>query len=735
MRLTSDGYLGLGTTTPLANLTIEGNSGQTANLFAVASSSGKNLFVITEDGTVGISSSTPQGMLTLDKDSINGAGVYGIKEYFNFVNSVESDVLYADNAYIVNAPTATSTLVGKMLRIEDSTTLGNTVRGLEVQAHRGTNTQGENTALSGIARTFGVRGITEGDAGGTYYPAGVFAQTRGTTQGNAFRAYSSTITTADLVSIFQDTSDFSGTGLLMNFGNSGGSFATSSNYIDLQMAGVSKFTVSAHGTTTIGDGTTNNMAGLQIGYGGLCVDNDGSCVASTTGRISSVSSYTGNSDLAETYFSNEDLEPGEIIYSNGGLSILRANKENERKIIGVVSTKPGLLLGADDSSLKEGEKKYPVALSGRVPIKVSTEGGVIKAGDRIALSSIPGIGSISTTSGVVVGIALEDFDGTHAYSEGFVNQFGDDIADPVYTPVYVSNDPRINDGCYYGAGADLGDADEKECVPVDEDAEGLDMFNEINEEIAREANERALQDLLEEEAMSTTTEDGKEVRVGEILMFVDVSWDYLSDSQEEELFGELFATSTTREGEEQTLWEKLKDIADRFVDGILVVFKLKAYEVEVTQQLCIDDVCVTADDLRQLLQNANSGSGDDASDASGSEGDNSGGGGDTSGGGEGGANGDGGGTSGGSGTDTDSGTSTDDGTNTGTSTDDGTGTNDTGTSTDDGTGDEGAGGTGGDGSDVGADDGVGSDTDGSVGSDDDDSVQDGTGDDTSGNDG
>jgi hypothetical protein len=224
-------------------------------------------------------------------------------------------------------------LVGKIIRVEDSTSFGNIVRGLEVQAQRGTNTKGENTGLSGFGRTFGVRGTTEGDAGDTYVPAGVFAESKGTTQGNALRAYSGTITTSSLMQIFHDTSAFTGTGLLMNFGNSGGSFSsTSSKFIDLKNGGTTKFTVTAQGTTTIGDGTTNNMAGLQIGYGGLCVDNDGSCTASTTGRITSVSSASGNSDLAEMYFSSQDLMPGEIVALEGGLTVGRASEASARRI-------------------------------------------------------------------------------------------------------------------------------------------------------------------------------------------------------------------------------------------------------------------------------------------------------------------------------------------------------------------------------------------------------------------
>ena len=49
-------------------------------------------------------------------------------------------------------------------------------------------------------------------------------------------------------------------------------------------------------------GTTSATSGIQIGYGAICVDNDGECSATTTGRISSVSTYSGNSHLAESYF-------------------------------------------------------------------------------------------------------------------------------------------------------------------------------------------------------------------------------------------------------------------------------------------------------------------------------------------------------------------------------------------------------------------------------------------------
>jgi hypothetical protein len=51
----------------------------------------------------------------------------------------------------------------------------------------------------------------------------------------------------------------------------------------------------------------------------------------------------------------------------------------------------------------------PVALSGRVPVKVSTENGPIKTGDSLTASSTPGIAMKATKAGVVLGVAMQDF--------------------------------------------------------------------------------------------------------------------------------------------------------------------------------------------------------------------------------------------------------------------------------------------------------------------------------------
>jgi len=592
------------------------NGAEDGYLTFTTTQNGSSLEVMRLDalGNVGIGTTSPESILTIDNRSLTGDVTAGVTKYIGLTNSTLDAVQYGDRSYIDISSTATSTVVGGIVRLADNTTLGNTVRGFEVQAFRGANTQGENTALSGFARTFGVRGKTEGDAGGVFEPAGGFFETGGTTQGNAIRGYSDSITTADLLSLYQEDSAFTGTGLLMNFGNDTGSFAsTSSKFVDFQNAGTSKFTVTAHGTTTIGDGTTGNQAGLQIGYGGLCVDNDGSCVASTTGRISSVSTYTGNSDLAEMYFSSDDLVPGEIVMADGFISVERATKDSEAKVLGVVSTKPGLLLGSDDTSLVSAQKGYPLALTGRVPVRLSDENGDVAVGDPLTLSSLPGIAMKATEADEIVGYALEAFDGRYAYTEGYVNQFGDDIAEPNYEALNVNTEANQTDGCHFGGGGVVGATSTEVCDPETVIEQSLDD-GPTDEEIAQaryEVEQEAL-DALRTQSAETYSVEGETVKVGSVTMFVDRGYNLLASQTD--ILNELVSTDTdlvlgAEEGSDETLWSRLKVLAQGFVDGVLTITGIttelvKSDKVE-TQELCVDDVCITADDLRALLLQSN----------------------------------------------------------------------------------------------------------------------------------
>lgn len=130
-------------------------------------------------------------------------------------------------------------------------------------------------------------------------------------------------------------------------------------------------------------------------------------------------------DLAEDYTAADDSiqagdlvvisdnkvvnENGEEISTKGVLR--KSHGPYERKLIGVISSDPGVLLGNKDASAEDAVLQRHLALTGRVPVKVSTENGVIKTGDYLTSSSIPGVAMKAVKSGVVVGQALENYDG------------------------------------------------------------------------------------------------------------------------------------------------------------------------------------------------------------------------------------------------------------------------------------------------------------------------------------
>jgi hypothetical protein len=63
----------------------------------------------------------------------------------------------------------------------------------------------------------------------------------------------------------------------------------------------------------------------------------------------------------------------------------------------------------------------PVALVGRVPVKITTEEGPIKIGDRITPSSLKGYGMKAATSGYTVAMALDNWDGSTSTTTAIVN--------------------------------------------------------------------------------------------------------------------------------------------------------------------------------------------------------------------------------------------------------------------------------------------------------------------------
>jgi hypothetical protein len=109
---------------------------------------------------------------------------------------------------------------------------------------------------------------------------------------------------------------------------------------------------------------------------------------------------TGESiDLAEyIYDSNANTEPADVVVADPFKkeSVVKSSQPYQTSVVGVVSTKPHMVMGTElvqDSQTKmpiPGVSAAKLALSGRVPVKVTDENGPIVPGDMLTSSSTPG---------------------------------------------------------------------------------------------------------------------------------------------------------------------------------------------------------------------------------------------------------------------------------------------------------------------------------------------------------
>jgi len=153
-------------------------------------------------------------------------------------------------------------------------------------------------------------------------------------------------------------------------------------------------------------GTTSNVQYT------LCSEADTEAAAGTMSRIDFTLFEINNAaDLAEIYSTNNiDISVGDVVSLDSSLKsgVRKSTGVNDKSVIGIVSTKPAMVIGA---TANEGVSVVPVALSGRVPVKVTTENGAIKSGDYLAPSSISGVAMKSNGIGPVIGLAMSSYDG------------------------------------------------------------------------------------------------------------------------------------------------------------------------------------------------------------------------------------------------------------------------------------------------------------------------------------
>ncbi|MGH9857251.1 MAG: hypothetical protein ACRD4B_05345, partial [Acidobacteriota bacterium] len=396
----SGGAVGVGTTTALATLDIRGNSGTTpfasfsgqtakagliidnngvGDLFT-ASKSGATKFVVTNSGDVGIGTSTPGFNLhVVDGDS---AGHITIEGYGS--TSRGGNFVGRGAQGTVNSPSAL--LSGDLM-----------------------------TQLSGVGY---------GDTG--------FSTTRAAITMNAAENWS-------------DSSQ----GTSMSFHTT----ATGSTSIQERMRITTEGDLLLGGTTTSANIDGNGL----VAYGAICADDSldtaDDCVDNTrnAGTVYGITSSFTIDDIAENFPTlDSSLEAGDIVMLDYQAKPATADDSYETefvkkgdtpygsKLLGAISQKPGVLLGGhgqnnDPRSVKE----VAVALSGRIPLKITTQNGSVQPGDLVTASNIAGVGMKATQAGFVIGRALEAYENPDPNAVGKIMVF---VNNTWYDPRVQMND-------------------------------------------------------------------------------------------------------------------------------------------------------------------------------------------------------------------------------------------------------------------------------------------------------
>jgi hypothetical protein len=119
----------------------------------------------------------------------------------------------------------------------------------------------------------------------------------------------------------------------------------------------------------------------------------------------------GGADFAENFVVEDGttLTPGDIAaIDENGKATLASSTENS--VAGVVSETAGFIGNLLDANA--GANHAVIGLMGQIPMRVSIEGGAIRPGDPISLSSVPGVGKKAASGDRVIGTAIGALDTT-----------------------------------------------------------------------------------------------------------------------------------------------------------------------------------------------------------------------------------------------------------------------------------------------------------------------------------
>ncbi|MDP2638312.1 MAG: site-specific integrase [Candidatus Levybacteria bacterium] len=402
----------------------------------LATSSAQSAFTINQNSTGQLISANTSGIakFTVGSDgdgmfagnlSVNGGSLTGTSTTFDLLNSTITTLNIGGSATTINLGVADGTINFKSnINIDKDITLSS------LKSNGGILYTNDSGKILQVLAGSSSDCLMGGSSPSFSRCPGVFNQANGS-------AYTDN-STLDI--LLGGNSTESAKIAFINLG-SGTPTASISGDITLNSAGVIRTTNLQ--TLTLGDASTGNISFSNAGNIGIGTNNPSAkfdvvggqtqievstqysqrlCHNGTNGS-STQSVLLGDcgpaeeADIAEYYGSKDvTIEAGDIVAAAPGAadvgsnSKAYANKSSssyQTSVIGIVSTNPYDSFG---KNFDPEEHSFPVALIGRVPLKISLENGPVKAGDLLASSSIPGVAMKATRTGIIVAKALEDLE-------------------------------------------------------------------------------------------------------------------------------------------------------------------------------------------------------------------------------------------------------------------------------------------------------------------------------------
>jgi hypothetical protein len=122
---------------------------------------------------------------------------------------------------------------------------------------------------------------------------------------------------------------------------------------------------------------------------------DGTGAATRKFHITNAGTYVAGSDFAEAFEASGGkaaFEPGDVVVlcEHDAKAVEKTSRQYDTRVVGIYSTRPGVLGADKDGVTHMDENDIPVAIVGIVPTKVTDENGSIYPGDLLTTSGLPG---------------------------------------------------------------------------------------------------------------------------------------------------------------------------------------------------------------------------------------------------------------------------------------------------------------------------------------------------------